>query len=89
LCPQASVIGQFNQLIDRTKLLRTRTVEELKFFGSEKKSNKMKFAFYLPLQNSLRGVATDALNQKVITGDSKGILKFWRFKSKELVGKLG
>jgi hypothetical protein len=41
------------------------------------------------VQNSLRGVATDALNQKVITGDSKGILKFWRFKSKELVGKLG
>jgi hypothetical protein len=34
-------------------------------------------------------VATDGLNQKVITGDSKGILKFWRFKTKQLVGKLG
>ena len=41
------------------------------------------------VQNCLRGVATDALNQKVVTGDSKGILKFWRFKTKELVGKLG
>jgi hypothetical protein len=41
------------------------------------------------LQNSLRGVATDALNQKVVSGDAKGILKFWKFKTKELVGKLG
>ncbi|XP_023323395.1 WD repeat-containing protein 36 [Eurytemora carolleeae] len=39
-------------------------------------------------KNPLRGVASDQLNQQVISGDSAGILKFWRFKSKEMIGKL-
>ncbi|XP_050316209.1 WD repeat-containing protein 36 [Anthonomus grandis grandis] len=32
--------------------------------------------------SSLRGVATDALNQVVISGANDGLVKFWRFKSK-------
>jgi len=39
-------------------------------------------------KNPLRGVVTDSLNQQVVTGDSKGIVKFWRFKSGELLLKL-
>jgi len=39
-------------------------------------------------KNPLRGVVTDSLNQQVVTGDSKGIVKFWRFKSRELLQKL-
>merc|ERR1712025_249238 len=39
-------------------------------------------------KNPLRGVVTDSLNQQVVTGDSKGIVKFWRFKSGELLQKL-
>merc|ERR1719383_994256 len=39
-------------------------------------------------KNPLRGVAADGLNQQVITGDGMGILKFWRFKSLELIQKL-
>jgi len=39
-------------------------------------------------KNPLRGVATDALNQRVVSADSKGVVKFWNFKSKG-VGKTG
>jgi len=39
-------------------------------------------------KNPLRGLATDALNQRVISADSKGVVKFWNFKSKG-VGKTG
>jgi len=39
-------------------------------------------------KNPLRGVAADGLNQQVITGDGMGIIKFWRFKSLELIQKI-
>jgi len=39
-------------------------------------------------KNTVRGVVTDGLNQQAVTGDSKGIIKFWRFKSAELLQKL-
>lgn len=39
-------------------------------------------------KNPVRGVASDSLNQQVITGDREGNLKFWRFKGRELMGKL-
>lgn len=35
-----------------------------------------------------RGIACDALNQKIITAGSDGSLRFWRFKFKELLGEL-
>ncbi|ERL92025.1 WD repeat-containing protein 36 isoform X1 [Dendroctonus ponderosae] len=41
-------------------------------------------------ESSIRGVATDGLNQVTITGGSDGLLKFWRFKTKkdELLSQL-
>jgi len=39
-------------------------------------------------KNPLRGVAADSLNQQVISGDREGNLKFWKFKSLEMLGKL-
>jgi len=39
-------------------------------------------------KNSVRGVVTDSLNQQTVTGDGKGIVKFWRFKAGELLQKL-
>jgi len=39
-------------------------------------------------KNSLRGLGSDSLNQQVISGDSAGILKFWRFKDLNLINKL-
>jgi len=39
-------------------------------------------------KNSVRGVVTDSLNQQTVTGDSKGVIKFWRFKAGELLQKL-
>lgn len=39
-------------------------------------------------KNPLRGVTSDALNQMVISGDSRGILKFWRFKTLTLITKV-
>jgi len=39
-------------------------------------------------RNSLRGIATDSLNQQTVTGDSKGIVKFWRFKAGKLLHKI-
>lgn len=34
---------------------------------------------------SIRGVAVDALNQLTITAGSEGLIKFWKFKSTNLV----
>jgi len=39
-------------------------------------------------KNPVRGVATDSLNQQIVTADSKGIVKFWRFKAGQLLQKL-
>ena len=39
-------------------------------------------------KNPVRGVATDGLNQQTVTADSKGIVKFWRFKAGTLLTKL-
>ena len=39
-------------------------------------------------KHPVRGVATDGLNQQTVTADSKGILKFWTFKSAQLLQKL-
>ncbi|CAL1530137.1 unnamed protein product [Lymnaea stagnalis] len=37
---------------------------------------------------TVRGIACDALNQKIVTAGSDGNLRFWRFKFKELLGEL-
>lgn len=37
---------------------------------------------------SVRGVAVDGLNQRAITGGADCLIKFWKFKSKELIGCL-
>ena len=34
---------------------------------------------------SIRGITTDGLNQLIITGDNKGLLKFWRFSNNNLL----
>jgi U3 small nucleolar RNA-associated protein 21 len=39
-------------------------------------------------KNPIRGVASDALNQMVISADSRGIIKFWHFKSLALITKV-
>ena len=39
-------------------------------------------------KHPVRGVVTDGLNQQTVTADSKGIVKFWRFKSGQLLSKL-
>jgi len=39
-------------------------------------------------KNPVRGVASDALNQRVVSADAKGVVKFWNFKGKG-VGKTG
>jgi len=39
-------------------------------------------------KNPLRGVATDGLNQRVVTADSKGVAKVWRLKAATLLGKV-
>ena len=39
-------------------------------------------------KNPVRGVVTDGLNQQTVTADSLGIIKFWRFKSGQLLSKL-
>ena len=39
-------------------------------------------------KHPVRGVLTDSLNQQTVSADSKGIIKFWRFKSGQLLGKL-
>jgi len=39
-------------------------------------------------KNPLRGVASDALNQMVVSGDARGILKFWHFKALKLLKKV-
>ena len=36
----------------------------------------------------VRGVVTDGLNQQTVTADSQGIVKFWRFKTGQLLGKV-
>ncbi|XP_003223040.1 WD repeat-containing protein 36 [Anolis carolinensis] len=36
-------------------------------------------------ESSIRGVAVDGLNQLTITAGSEGLVKFWKFKTKELV----
>ncbi|NWS98442.1 WDR36 protein, partial [Mionectes macconnelli] len=36
-------------------------------------------------EGAIRGVAVDGLNQLVITAGSEGLIKFWKFKTKELV----
>ena len=33
----------------------------------------------------IRGIVSDGLNQIVITGDNKGLLKFWRFSNHNLL----
>ena len=35
-----------------------------------------------------RGLATDSLNQQTVTADSKGVVKFWRFKEAKLLHKV-
>ena len=37
---------------------------------------------------SVRGLATDSLNQQTVTADSKGVVKFWRFKEAKLLHKV-
>jgi len=39
-------------------------------------------------KNPLRGVTSDAINQMVISGDARGILKFWHFKNYALMTKV-
>lgn len=39
-------------------------------------------------KNSVRGVVTCAVNRQTVTVDSKGVLKFWRFKTGALLEKL-
>ena len=39
-------------------------------------------------RNSLRGLGMDGLNQQVVSGDSRGVVKFWRFKEASLLHKL-
>ena len=39
-------------------------------------------------KHPVRGVLTDSLNQQTVSADSKGIIKFWRFKGGQLLGKL-
>lgn len=39
-------------------------------------------------KHPVRGVATDGLNQQTVTADSRGIVKFWTFKSGQLLQKL-
>ena len=39
-------------------------------------------------KNSVRGVVTCAVNRQTVTVDSKGVLKFWRFKTGALLQKL-
>ncbi|XP_071586251.1 WD repeat-containing protein 36 isoform X1 [Heliangelus exortis] len=36
-------------------------------------------------EGAIRGVAVDGLNQLIITAGSEGLIKFWKFKSKDLV----
>lgn len=36
-------------------------------------------------EGSIRGVAVDGLNQFTITAGSEGLVKFWKFKTRELV----
>ena len=43
-------------------------------------------------KNPVRGIVADGLNQLVVTGDSRGVVKFWRLKKCELLSpslKLG
>ena len=35
---------------------------------------------------TVRGVSIDGLNQKVVSAGADGTVKFWRFKSKQLLG---
>ena len=37
---------------------------------------------------NVRGLATDSLNQQTVTADSKGVVKFWRFKEAKLLHKV-
>ncbi|KAK3793159.1 hypothetical protein RRG08_024990 [Elysia crispata] len=37
---------------------------------------------------TVRGLSIDGLNQKVVSAGADGILKFWRFKSKQLLGEV-
>ena len=39
-------------------------------------------------KHPVRGVVTDGLNQQTVTADSRGIIKFWRFKAGQMLGKL-
>jgi len=39
-------------------------------------------------KHTVRAVLTDALNQVAVTGDSKGWVKFWRFKKCSLISKV-
>lgn len=36
---------------------------------------------------SIRGICSDGLNQAIITGDCKGVLRFWRFSDNSKLGK--
>lgn len=36
-------------------------------------------------EGAIRGVAVDGLNQLTITAGSEGVIKFWKFKTTELV----
>ncbi|NXV36831.1 WDR36 protein, partial [Rissa tridactyla] len=36
-------------------------------------------------EGAIRGVAVDGLNQLIITAGSEGLIKFWKFKTKDLV----
>ncbi|GFS13535.1 WD repeat-containing protein 36 [Elysia marginata] len=37
---------------------------------------------------TVRGISIDGLNQKVVSAGANGVLKFWRFKNKQLLGQL-
>jgi len=39
-------------------------------------------------KNPVRGVASDSLNQCVVSADARGIVKFWRFKTQALLEKV-
>lgn len=37
---------------------------------------------------TVRGISIDGLNQKVVSAGASGVIKFWRFKNKQLLGQL-
>lgn len=49
------------------------------------RSHNLQICCFTAHAGSVRGVATDSLNQVTITGGADNLVKFWKFKTKELL----